>query len=54
MRLLVERVNTSGIHIGIVENEKPVSIPVGHIRGYGFSLIQLLTAYDLYIRWPKH
>lgn len=53
MRLLVERVNTSGIHIGVVENEKPVSIPVGHIRGYGFSLIQLLTAYDMYIRLAK-
>lgn len=53
MRLLVERVNTSGIHIGVVENEKPVSIPVGHIRGYGFSLIQLLTEYDLYIRLAK-
>lgn len=53
MRLLVDRINTSGIHIGVVENEKPVSIPVGHLRGYGFSLIQLLTTYDLYIRLAK-
>ena len=53
MQLLIDRINSSGIHIGVVENEKPVSVPIGHIRGYGFNLIQLLTAYDLYIRMAK-
>lgn len=53
MQLLIDRINSSGIHIGVVENEKPVSIPLGYVRGYGFSLIQLLTAYDLYIRLAK-
>ena len=43
----------AGIHINVMENAEPLAVPVGHIRGYGYRLVHLLTAYDMYIRMVK-
>ena len=45
--------NASGIHINISATPNPTELPVGQVRGYGFTLLKLLTAYDLYIRLMK-
>ena len=50
---LLDASAAQGIHINVMENTAPLAVPVGHIRGYGYRLIHLLTAYDMYIRMVK-
>ncbi|WP_281785703.1 AcaB family transcriptional regulator [Uruburuella suis] len=49
----LSNVAVSGIHINISATPNPTEIPVGQVRGYGFTLLKLLTAYDLHIRLMK-
>ena len=45
MRNQLDKINRSGIHVGIMVNREPTKIPV-RVAGLGFNLLKLLTVYD--------
>ncbi len=49
----LDQTAVSGININISGTPNPTEIPVGPVRGYGFKLLQLLTAFDMYVRLTK-
>lgn len=46
----LEKIAVSGININVAATPNPTEIPVGRVRGYGFKLLELLTAYDMFVR----
>lgn len=53
MQQMLEQYRATGIHIGVFANAQPVLIKTSAVRGYGFRLLQLLTAYDYLVRLAK-
>lgn len=53
MQQMIEQYRATGIHISVFANAEPVLIKTAALRGYGFRLLQLLTAYDYLVRLAK-
>ena len=45
MRNQLDKINRSGIHVGVLENRNPTKMPV-RVAGLGFHLLKLLTVFD--------